>query len=82
MAHHILVLPSQLGLVLQAARKKAGMSQEELATKIGVSQSRMSAMELDPGSISVEQLFLLCGALGLEVRVSERGEVKLGKDEW
>jgi HTH-type transcriptional regulator/antitoxin HipB len=58
--------------MLKAARKQARLSQEELANRVGVSQSRMSHMELHPGSINLEQLLTLFGALGLEVVVGSR----------
>jgi HTH-type transcriptional regulator/antitoxin HipB len=57
---------------LQTARKSAGLSQTALAQRLGISQSRVSAMELDPGSISVEQLLALLAALNHEVLVQPK----------
>ena len=68
----ILAVPSQLGPLLKAARKQARLSQKDLASRIGISQSRMSHMELNPGSISLEQLLTIFGALGLEVVIGSR----------
>lgn len=68
----VLAAPSQLGPLLKAARKQARLSQEGLANRVGISQSRMSSMELHPGSINLEQLLALFGALGLEVIVGPR----------
>lgn len=68
----VLALPSQLSPLLKAARKRARLSQEELAGRVGISQSRMSHMELNPGSISLEQLLALFGALDLELVVGAR----------
>jgi HTH-type transcriptional regulator/antitoxin HipB len=68
----ILSLPRQLGPLLQSARKRAGLSQTALAQRLGISQSRISAMELDPGSISVDQLLALLAALDHEVLVQSR----------
>ncbi|MES2257402.1 MAG: helix-turn-helix transcriptional regulator [Pseudomonadota bacterium] len=68
----ILSLADQIGPLLQAARKSARLSQTTLANRLGISQSRMSAMELDPGSISVEQLLVLCSALNLELLVQNK----------
>jgi HTH-type transcriptional regulator/antitoxin HipB len=48
------------------------LSQTTLARRLGISQSRMSAMELDPGSISLEQLLALCGALDLELVIQRK----------
>ncbi|MES2889917.1 MAG: helix-turn-helix domain-containing protein [Pseudomonadota bacterium] len=68
----ILSLPEQLGPLLRAARKSAGLSQGELAKRVGVGQSRLSAMELDPGSIRVDQMLALLSVLHLECQVQSR----------
>jgi HTH-type transcriptional regulator/antitoxin HipB len=68
----ILSLSKQLGPLLQSARKTAGLSQTELARRLGISQSRISAMELDPGSINVEQLLALLAALNYELLVQPK----------
>jgi HTH-type transcriptional regulator / antitoxin HipB len=48
------------------------MSQAELASRVGISQPRLSALELHPASIRVDQLLALCAALGLELAVQEK----------
>lgn len=68
----LLSLSRQLGPLLQSARKSAGLSQTALAQRLGISQSRISAMELDPGSINVDQLLILLAALGHEVIVQPK----------
>lgn len=85
----ILSIADQAGPLLQAARKSAGLSQTALARRLGISQSRMSAMELDPGSISLEQLLTMCSALNLELLVQtkgrsgdDHGDAALTKSEW
>ncbi|RST50019.1 helix-turn-helix domain-containing protein [Variovorax sp. MHTC-1] len=71
----VLSVPSQLGPLIKSARKDAGLSQEKLAKRLGISQSRMSHMELNPGSVSLEQLLAIFGVLGLEVMVGTRPSV-------
>ena len=82
----ILSIADQAGPFLQAARKSALLSQTALAHRLGISQSRMSAMELDPGSISLAQLLAMCSALNLEVVVQTRGrpggDTALTEPEW
>ncbi|OEZ51711.1 helix-turn-helix domain-containing protein [Duganella sp. HH105] len=68
----ILSLSKQLGPLLQSARKATGLSQAELAQRLGISQSRISAMELAPGSINVEQLLALLAALNYELLVQPK----------
>jgi HTH-type transcriptional regulator/antitoxin HipB len=69
----IFALSSQLTPLLQAARKSAGLSQTELAMRLSLSQSRISAMELDPSSIRLDQLLTLCSVLHLELIVQTKG---------
>ncbi len=81
----ILSVPDQMGLLLQSARKSAHLSQTALAQRLGISQSRMSAMELDPASINLEQLLAVCAALELELRVQTKATATLTvapKAEW
>jgi HTH-type transcriptional regulator/antitoxin HipB len=68
----VLSIASQAGPLLQAARKSAKLSQTELAARLGLSQSRLSAMELNPGSINLDQLLALFSALDIELMVQSR----------
>lgn len=72
---HTLVTAVQLGTVLQAARKTQGLTQSALAGRIGLSQSRVSHLELNAQEVSVEQLLAWCAALGLELTVGTRGSL-------
>ena len=72
----ILSIADQVGPLIQAARKSAGLSQTDLANRLGIKQSRVSAMELDPGSISLEQLMTICSALNLELQVQTKMQTK------
>ena len=81
----ILSVPDQMGPLLQSARKSARLSQTALAQRLGISQSRMSAMELDPASINLQQLLAVCAALGLELTVQTKATATLTgapKAEW
>jgi HTH-type transcriptional regulator/antitoxin HipB len=69
-----LLTPMQLGRMLQSARKATKLSQAAVGARIGLSQKRISALELDPGSITVEQLLKWCPALGLELTVGTGAE--------
>ena len=69
---HALVTAGQLGSMLQAARKAKGLTQSALAARIGLSQSRVSHLELNAHELSVEQLLAWCAALGLELAVGAR----------
>ena len=74
--------PAQLGMLLGCARREQGMSQQELAPKTGgMSQARLSQLELQPGRLTVERLLLLLAALNLEVVVWPR-ESTIEPAEW
>ncbi|MDF3835254.1 helix-turn-helix transcriptional regulator [Cupriavidus basilensis] len=80
----VLSTASQLGQVLQSARHAARLSQTDLAARLAVSQSRISHMELNPGSISADQLLALISILGLELVVQDKGGASAGSPavEW
>ncbi len=74
--------PAQLGMLLRSARWEQGMNQQELALKAGgMSQARLSQLELQPGRLTVERLLLLLAALNLEVVVRPR-ESTIEPAEW
>ena len=62
----------QLGRLLNSARTAKGLSQSELAAKVGVGQSRVSHLEQHAEEMSVAQLMAWCAALGLEVSIGQR----------
>ncbi|MGO4152480.1 helix-turn-helix domain-containing protein [Cupriavidus sp. YAF13] len=80
----LLTTPSQLGQVLQSARRAAKLSQTDLAARLDVSQSRISHMELNPGSISADQLLALISVLGLELVVQDKraADAEASPVEW
>jgi len=73
------VLDEELGETLAYLRESMGLSQGELAERLGVSRSRVSQMETAAGlSLSLETLARHAQALGLSLRLEfadERGEV-------
>lgn len=69
-----LVMPSQLGPILQGARKGLRLTQAELGERVGLSQRRVSELERAPGTLSVDQLMALCAQLGLQLSVQPRAQ--------
>ncbi len=67
-----LLTAHQLGAELHAARKAQGLSQAELGVRIGLSQSRVSYLELNPDQLSFEQLLAWCAVLRLELAIARR----------
>ena len=82
LGEHVIQAPSQLGMLLRAARRQRGLSQQELALKAGgTSQNRLSELELQPGRFTVERLLLILAALDLELVVRPR-ETSTKAAEW
>ena len=82
LGEQVIQAPSQLGVLLRAARRKRGMSQQELALKAGgTSQNRLSELELQPGRFTVERLLLILAALDLELEVRPR-DTSTKPAEW
>jgi len=72
-AEQVIRAPAQLGMLLRAARRQQGLSQQELALKAGgTSQARLSQLELQPGRLTLERLLLILAALDLELVVRPR----------
>ena len=70
----------QLGAALRRYRKKLGVSQEELGSRISKRQATVSNLEAD-GSGTLETLFAVLSALELELVIQPRSKsdgVKLG----
>lgn len=62
-----LAFPDQLSQHLRALRKAQGLTQAQLAARMGVLQSRISALEKDATKLTVEQLFRVLSALNTGV---------------
>ena len=65
--------PSQLAKLLVGLRRQRGLSQKLVAQKAGgLSQARLSALELNPGRFTLERLLLILAAFDLELVVRPR----------
>ena len=65
---------AQLGVLLKSVRRQQDLSQQQLALKAGgISQARLSQLELQPGRLTLERLLLILAALnlGLVMRLRE-----------
>jgi len=63
---------SQASELFRQRRKAKGLSQAELAAKLGVSQARLSAIENDMTGLTLERLISLTNLLDLEVVIRDR----------
>lgn len=79
----VLSTPSQLGQILRSARRAKKLTQGQAATRLGLSQSRLSALELEPKAISAEQLLALVSLYGLEVIIQSKRPAPASEEtEW
>jgi len=78
---NVTITPQQLGQVLKAQRKAKGLTQKEAGQTVGLLPKSISKLELDPATASIESLFKLLSALGLELVVSEIPQ-KQQKQDW
>ena len=72
---------TQIGAIVSARRKTLALSQTDVASRLGLSQNRLSELESRPETLTVAQLLALLNALGLEMAVGEQSTGK-SKAEW
>lgn len=65
----VLRTPEQLSQLLRQRRKGLGLTQAELAARIGLSQKRMSALERRPELLSLRQLLDLAALLDIQLTI-------------
>lgn len=79
----LLLTAPQLGQLLVSTRKRHKLTQAAVASRVGLSQNRISHLEKHPEEISIKQLLSWCSALELELRLGERDtSVASSSAEW
>lgn len=76
--------PAQLGPILRSIRAQRSLTQQDAGAKVGLKQSTVSAIERDSTHSSVDTLYKLLSALGLELVVRDKSSDHgpSGKQEW
>jgi HTH-type transcriptional regulator/antitoxin HipB len=69
---YVISIPDQLTPQVRSLRKARGLSQKDLAVRLGVSQSRIAAIESNPSSISVGQLMGILAILDVQLVLRDR----------
>jgi transcriptional regulator with XRE-family HTH domain len=74
----------QLRPVLQGFRKSKGLTQAQLAARLGISQQSYAKLEADPAKASFERLFTILQLLRVEValRPMDQQDPAAAKLEW
>lgn len=79
----VLTHGAQLGQILTTRRRANKLSQRTLAAKLAISQNRLSELEANPGTLTVERLLDLANLLGLELVIQDRQpEQPSSRTEW
>lgn len=74
--------PQAVGANISGRRKQLGLSQKQVASRLSLSQNRLSELESRPETLTVEQLLALVNVLGLELYLCEPGAVRRRNVEW
>jgi HTH-type transcriptional regulator/antitoxin HipB len=64
---------TQVGALLLARRQTLGFSQQAAASRLGISQNRLSEIERNPGRLTLERLLAYANLLGLELVLQPKG---------
>ena len=80
---HTVRTPQQLAPLMRAFRRQAGLSQAQLAERLGISRQAVGALERDPASASFERLMRVWAVLGLESSLQQRSpRENTSTSEW
>lgn len=69
--HFTVRTPDQLPTLLRAFRKDAGLTQSEVALRLGVAQQTYSALERNADTVGAARLLKLLNILGVELALSK-----------
>ncbi|HHX4052638.1 MAG: helix-turn-helix domain-containing protein [Burkholderia contaminans] len=61
---------TQLRPILVGFRKAAGLTQAQLAARLGVTQQSYAQLEANPSAVSIERLFKVLNALGVHMTLA------------
>lgn len=75
MSEYPLRTAEQLSVLLQAFRKESGLTQSEVALRLGVTQQTYSTLERNAEAVGVGRLLKLLGILGVELVLSKPASV-------
>lgn len=70
--HYPIIIPAQLPAMLRSLRQQAGLTQTQLAERLGISQQSYARLEAKPGAVSVERLSKVLRALDAELVIHTR----------
>lgn len=69
---YLISISDQIAPQLRSLRKVRQLSQADLARRLGVSQSRIAAIERNPAAVSAGQLMAVLQVLGVELVLRDK----------
>lgn len=82
MTDYVIRHPRQLASILKALRTQAGLSQTQVAARLGVSHQSVSALERQPEKATVERLMRVLGVLQVDLALRSTGSPPSTATEW
>ena len=82
MINHVIQHPQQLASLLKAIRLQKGLSQVQVAARLGISHQAVSALEKQPEKATLERLMRLLGVLQVDVVLRSAQETPVARTEW
>ena len=82
MIDHLVKHPQQLAPLLRALRRQAGLSQADLAARLGVSHQAISQLEKQPERVTVERLMRVLSALKIDLVLLPRTTAASTTGDW
>lgn len=76
-----IVTARQTGEILTQRRKARRLSQQKVASKLGLSQARLSVLEANPERWTLDRLIAVVNLLGLELVVQDATKPR-STSEW
>jgi ribosome-binding protein aMBF1 (putative translation factor) len=76
---HLMDLRLSLSNMVRERRQKLGLSQKELAIRLGTSQPRVAKIEWGDWDVSFDQIFRAYAALGGRIVIKDAGRMQQGK---
>ena len=74
--HYPIITPEQLPAMLRGLRQSAGLTQAQLAERLGISQQSYARLEARPAAASVARLSKLLRALNAELVIHTRDDTQ------
>lgn len=82
-AEYLVTGADQAGQILRGFRKELGLTQAQVGQRMGVPQKEISHLENGSGRTSVDRLFALMSALGIEMVLRPRdSEAPSSPESW